>query len=523
MKNLIEKGSISLGIELGSTRIKAVLTDENGIVIETGGVDWENKLKDGVWIYNIDQIHTGLQSAYANLAQNVRDKYGVSIKKVKYMGISAMMHGYMAIDKDKKVLAPFRTWRNTITKDEAAFLSELFSFHIPQRWTISHLYQAVKNKETYLFDIDYLSTLSGYIHFLLTGEKVLGMCDASGMFPVDPQTGTYYKDMTEKFNSVLSENGYSFTIEDIFPKVLSAGKYAGILTDEGAKFLDPSGNLEAGTIMCPPEGDGGTGMITTNSIRPKTGNISAGTSSFAFIVLEKALSRAYEEVDILQSPNGNPSAMVQANTCTTEINCWVSLFNEVLKAFGKEVSTSELYKTLFEKANEGDADCGNLMAYCFHAGEHLVDIPNGTPLFIHKPDANFTLANFMRTQIYTSFALLNIGLDLLKNKENVKLDKINAHGGIFKTKGVAHDILSAAINTPVAVNNSAGEGGAWGIAILACYQAHSKEMSLEDYLDNIIFKNSETTISAPDPDIFYGYSAFMNNFKENLKAELALS
>lgn len=522
MKNLIENGNIYIGIEFGSTRIKAVMTDADGSVLASGGKNWENKLENGLWIYTPEQIHSGLQECYADLLADVKNRYNTVIKKVKAFGISGMMHGYIALDKDKNILAPFRTWRNNITAKEAAFLTELFDFNIPQRWSIAHLCQNVWNKESHLKDVDYLTTLAGYIHYLLTGEKVLGICEASGMFPIDPKTHNFNNQMMAKFNNLMKENDCPLLIENILPKVLCAGEVAGTLTKEGAAFMDVSGNLEPGAIFCPPEGDAGTGMVATNSIRQKTGNISAGTSAFAMIVLEKELSKVYEEFDIVHTPDGSVTAMVHSNNCTTEINSWVSLFGEVLKEFGTDISTGELYETLFKKAIEGDADCGGLMAYCFHSGEHLLGLSEGCPMFLHNPEAKFNLANFMRTQIYTSFGVLKSGLDLLKNNENVTLDKITGHGGIFKTKGVAQDILAAAINTPIAVNAAAGEGGAWGIAVLAAYLEKAKETPLDDFLDNIIFKDAEITVANPCPEIVQGYEDFMENYNKYLKAEYSI-
>ena len=521
MKTLIEQGNIYIGIEFGSTRIKAVMTDANGSVLASGGKNWENRLENGMWIYTPEQIHNGLQECYADLLTDVKAKYNTVIKKVKSFGISGMMHGYIALDKDKNILAPFRTWRNNITAKEAAFLTDIFDFNIPQRWSIAHLCQTVWNKESHLKDVDYLTTLAGYIHYLLTGEKVLGICEASGMFPIDPKTHSFNSQMMAKFNNVMKENNCPLLLENILPKVLCAGEVAGTLTKEGAAFMDASGNLEPGAVFCPPEGDAGTGMVATNSIRQKTGNISAGTSAFAMIVLEKELSKVYEEFDIVHTPDGSACAMVHSNNCTTEINSWVSLFAEVLKEFGANVSTGELYETLFKKAIEGDADCGGLMAYCFHSGEHLLGLSKGCPMFLHNPESSFNLANFMRTQIYTSFGVLKSGLDPLKNNENVTLDKITGHGGIFKTKGVAQDILAAAINTPVAVNAAAGEGGAWGIAVLAAYLEKAKETTLDDFLDNIIFKDAEMAISSPDAKVADGYEEFMKNYNKNLKAEYA--
>lgn len=521
MKTLIEQGNIYIGIEFGSTRIKAVMTDSKGTVLASGGKTWENKLENDMWIYTPDQIHNGLQDCYADLLANVKAKYGTIIKKVKAFGISGMMHGYIALDKDKNILAPFRTWRNNITAKESAFLTKLFDFNIPQRWSIAHLCQAVWNRESHLKDIDYLTTLSGYIHYLLTDEKVLGICEASGMFPIDSQTHSFNREMMSKFNNVIKENDCSLLIENILPKVICAGKFAGTLTEEGASLIDISGNLEPGAVFCPPEGDAGTGMVATNSIRKKTGNISAGTSAFAMIVLEKELSKMYEEFDILHTPDGSVAVMVHSNNCTTEINSWVSLFDEVLKTFGSDISTDVLYETLFKKANEGDSNCGDLMAYCFHSGEHLLGLSKGCPMFLHSPDAKFNLANFMRAQIYTSFGVLKCGLDLLKNNENLYLDVITGHGGIFKTKGVAQNILSAAIDTPVAVNSAAGEGGAWGIAVLAAYVEKANELPLGDFLNTVIFKDSEITVTYPEAEILQGYDDFMRKYNNYMKAERA--
>lgn len=522
MKALIEQGNICIGIEFGSTRIKAVMTDTNGNTLASGGVNWENRLENGVWIYTPEQIHTGLRACYAELLNNVKEKYNTVIKKVKAFGISGMMHGYLVLDKDKNILAPFRTWRNNITAKESAFLTELFDFNIPQRWSIAHLCNAVFGKEAHLKDIDYFTTLSGYIHYLLTGEKVLGICEASGMFPIDLRSHSFNKSMIASFNDFLKENACPLKLENILPRVLCAGTHAGTLTSEGAALLDISGNLEAGAAFCPPEGDAGTGMVATNSIKQKTGNISAGTSAFAMIVLEKELSKVYEEFDIVHTPDGSACAMVHSNNCTTEINSWVSLFDEVLKTFGTDISTSELYEALFKKSSEGDSDCGGLMAYGFHSGEHLLGLSEGCPMFLHAPNANFTLANFMKAQIYASFGVLKSGLDLLKHNENVSLSKITGHGGIFKTEGIAQTVLASAINTPIAVNPAAGEGGAWGIAILAAYLEKAEQMSLSDFLDTVIFKNSKIVLVEPDPEASRGYDEFMNRYKIYLKAEYAL-
>lgn len=521
IKALIDCGNIFIGIELGSTRIKTVVTDDSGNVLASGGHSWENKLENGVWIYTEKQIHQGLQLAYSDLLKSVKEKYQTVIKKVKSIGISGMMHGYIALDKNKQIIAPFATWRNNITRAEAEYLTELFDFNIPQRWSIAHLYRAIKNKEPHLEKLNYLTTLSGYIHYLLTEKKVIGICEASGMFPIDPKTLDFDGKMLEKFNTVLKENGYDYKTEDILPKVLIAGENAGTLTKEGAAYLDVSGNLEPSCVLCPPEGDAGTGMVATNSIKPKTGNISAGTSAFAMIVLEKALSKVYKEFDIVHTPDGNVTVMVHSNNCTTEINSWISLFKEVLAEFNVDIPDDDLYEKLFYKAKAGKDDCGGLMAYCFHSGEHLLGLSSGCPMFLHKPDGEFNLANFMRTQIYSCFGVLKSGMDFLKEKENVTAEKITAHGGIFKTRGIAQNILSSALNTPVAVYKSANEGGAWGIAVLAAYMEKAKQMSLDEFLDKVVFKNLPTETVNPDEETNKGYEAFIKQYNSYLPAEIA--
>ncbi|MBR5152805.1 MAG: ATPase [Clostridia bacterium] len=520
MKHLIDEGNIFIGIEFGSTRIKGVLCDQWGTVLATGGFNWENRLENGIWTYGSDQIFEGLQSCYADLLRNVKERYGTVIKKAKGIGISGMMHGYIALDKEKQVLAPFRTWRNNITQKEASKLTQLFQYNIPQRWSVAHLYQAVLNQESHLKQVDYVTTLAGYIHYLLTGEKVMGIGEASGMFPIDPKAKAFQQQMIEQFDTLMAGHDCDLKCADIFPKVLCAGEPAGFLTQEGASLLDTSGNLEAGIPLCPPEGDAGTGMVATNSVRAKTGNISAGTSAFAMLVLEKELSALHEEIDIVATPNGNLTAMAHSNNCTTEINAWVSLFGEVLSAFGHETDTGTLYETLFQKAEQGDFDCGDLLAYGFHSGEHLMNLSKGCPMLLHAPDASFNLANLMRVQIYTAFGALKTGLDILKNEEHVTAEVITGHGGIFKTKGVAQKILASAINTPVAVNETAGEGGAWGIAVLAAYLEKAKEnLSLEDYLDDLMAKNSKVDVIAPDAEISKGFDAFMENYRKFLSAE----
>lgn len=520
VKKTLESGKAVLGIELGSTRIKAVLVDQMGSVIETGGFDWENSLIDGIWTYSLDEVWTGIQGCYKDLAERVKEKYDVRINKLSAMGVSAMMHGYLPFDKDGNQLAEFRTWRNTFTGKAANELTELFQYNIPERWSIAHLYHAILNKEEHVKDIDFLTTLAGYVHWKLTGKKVMGIGEAAGMFPIDINNKNYNKDMIEKFNSLIASNEYSWTLEEILPKVLVAGEEAGTLTEEGALLLDPTGKLEPGAKLCPPEGDAGTGMVATNSIAKKTGNVSAGTSAFAMVVLEKELSKLHKELDMVTTPTGDLVAMAHSNNCTSDINAWMEIFNQCLGAFGVKVTPGELYKTLFEKALDGDDDCGDLMSYCFYSGEHGIGLTEGCPMFLHPANSKFNLANFMRVQLYTCFGAMKLGMDILTKEENVKIDKILGHGGIFKTKGVAQNILSAAIGAPVVVMETAGEGGAWGIALLALYLDKKQENnSLEDFLNNTIFRDAEAVTVEPNQNMIIGYEKFIKDYKSGLTIE----
>ncbi len=521
-RTLIEDGKAILGIEFGSTRIKAVLIDDNGNILESGGFSWENHLIDGIWTYGQEEIWNGLQECYKDLASNVKKIYGIILKKVSAIGFSGMMHGYIPFDKDGKQLVPFRTWRNNITGQAADELTELFQYNIPQRWSIAHLYQAILNGESHVNEISYITTIAGYVHWKLTGEKAVGIGEASGIFPIDIETKNYNQKMIKQFNELVSVKNIFWKLEDILPKVLVAGQNAGYLTQEGAKLLDPSGNLEAGVAMCPPEGDAGTGMVATNSIKVNTGNISAGTSAFAMAILEKDLSKVYRQLDMVTTPTGSLVAMSHANNCTSDINAWVSLFGECLKTFGVKCDTEQLYETLFMKALEGDADCGGLLSYCFYSGEHGVGLTEGSPLFMHPANTNFNLANFMKVHIYTSFGAMKIGLDILMKEEKVKIKQILGHGGIFKTKGVAQSILASAINVPVAVMETAGEGGAWGMALLAAYMKEAeKGNSLENYLDNIIFADAKVSVIEPNSSDVKGYEKFIENYKKGLVIEKA--
>uniref|UniRef100_UPI00286F9525 xylulokinase n=1 Tax=Anaerosporobacter sp. TaxID=1872529 RepID=UPI00286F9525 len=467
IKATIMNGNAVLGIELGSTRIKAVLVDENNAPIASGSYEWENQLVNNIWTYDVADVWKGVAASYAEMAKDVKEKYDVTITNLKAIGFSAMMHGYMAFDKAGELLVPFRTWRNTITGKASEELTEVFNYHIPQRWSIAHLYQAILNGEEHVSEIEFQTTLAGYIHWKLTGEKVLGVGEASGMFPIDIETRDFNKTMINKFNDLVADKAYSWKLEDILPKVLVAGESAGCLTSEGAKLLDASGNLQAGIPLCPPEGDAGTGMVATNSVAVRTGNVSAGTSVFAMVVLEKDLKKAHEELDLVTTPTGNLVAMAHCNNCTSDLNAWINLFEETLVSMGVEVDRNQLFKVLYNKALEGDAECGGLLAYNYFSGEHITGFEEGRPLFVRTPESNFNLANFMRVHLFTALGALKVGLDILLKDEGVKLDTIYGHGGLFKTKGVGQKVVAAAINVPVSVMETAGDGGAWGIAILA--------------------------------------------------------
>lgn len=521
-KQTIEAGKAILGIEFGSTRIKAVLIDEENNPIAQGSHTWENQLVDGLWTYSTEAIWYGLQDCYADLRRNVLKDYDTEIEILGAIGISAMMHGYMAFNDMDEILVPFRTWRNTNTGKAAKALSELFVYNIPLRWSISHLYEAILDNEEHVKDIKFQTTLAGYIHWQLTGQKVLGIGDASGMIPVDPDTKTYNATMVEKFNKLIDPKGYDWTLLDIFPKVLVAGENAGFLTPEGAKKLDISGHLKAGIPLCPPEGDAGTGMAATNAVKQRTGNVSAGTSSFSMIVLEKDLSKPYEPIDIVTTPDGSLVAMVHCNNCTSDINAWVGLFKEYQEMLGVPVDMNELYGKLFNKALEGNADCGGLIAYNYVSGEPVTGLADGRPLFVRSANDKFTLANFMRAHLFGAIGVLKIGNDILLKKENVKVDRITGHGGYFKTKGVGQRMLAAALNSPISVMETAGEGGAWGIALLASYLVNKEtEQTLADFLDKKVFAGEAGVEIAPTAEDVAGFNAYIENYKACLAIEKA--
>jgi sugar (pentulose or hexulose) kinase len=521
-REAIVSGKTALGIEFGSTRIKAVLIGEGHAPLASGSHEWENRYENSIWTYSLDDIRIGLQESYRDLRNKVLEKYNTPLKTIGAIGFSAMMHGYMAFDKDGELLVPFRTWRNTMTGEASEKLMHLFQFNIPQRWSIAHLYQAILNREAHIRGISHLTTLAGYVHWKLTGQKVLGIGDASGMFPIDSKTNQYDVGMIELFNDRLAAENIPWKLQDILPKVLLAGEPAGVLTQEGARLLDPTEELGAGIPLCPPEGDAGTGMVATNSVAERTGNVSAGTSVFAMIVLERALSKVYPEIDMVTTPAGKPVAMVHSNNCTSDLNAWVDVFREFTRAIGVEVSESKLYETLYQKALEGDADGGGLLAYNYVSGEHITHLEEGRPLFVRTPESRFNLSNFMRVHLFSALGALKIGLNILFEKEQVEIDLVLGHGGFFKTKGVGQKIMAAAMNVPVSVMETAGEGGAWGIALLASYMLHKAENEpLEAYLSNKVFAGEIGTTIAPDQEDVDGFTAFMERYKKGLVIERA--
>ncbi len=519
-KTYLESGKGILGIEFGSTRIKAVLIGEKHETLALGTHDWENRLVDGIWTYTLDDIWGGLQDCYASLLADVKAKYGIGLTKFSAIGFSAMMHGYLAFDKDDNLLVPFRTWRNTITAQSSAVLTEKLGFNIPQRWSISHLYQAVLNKEEHVKDVAFFTTLAGYIHYKLTGEKVLGVGDASGMFPIDAKTNDYNQNMIKVFDELIAAEGLSWKLGEILPKSLNAGDAAGVLTAEGAKLLDVSGALEAGIPLCPPEGDAGTGMVATNAVAVGTGNVSAGTSIFSMIVTENDLKGVHEEIDMVTTPDGKPVAMVHCNNCTSDLNAWVNLFKEFADTFGMNVDMNDLYGTLYRKALEGDADCGGLVSFNYFSGEPVTGFAEGRPMFVRKPDAKFNLANFMRSHILSSLATIKIGNDILIKEEGVTVDCIMGHGGLFKTPVVGQKLLAAALNTSVTVMDTASEGGPWGMAVLAAYMANKADgESLSAYLNDKVFAGQTGTTLAPDAADVAGFDAFVESYKACFAAE----
>lgn len=518
----IANSRTALGIEFGSTRIKAVLIDSSHSPIASGSYAWENILQEGIWTYSLDDIWKGLQICYQEMATEVKEKYGVTLQNVGSIGFSGMMHGYMAFNKDGELLVPFRTWRNSITEQAEKKLTEFFNYNIPQRWSIAHLYQAILNEEEHVEDIDFFTTLAGYIHWKLTGKKVLGIGDASGMFPIDVETKNYDIRMIQAFNDLISEKNYPWKLEEILPQVMLAGNEAGYLSEEGAKLLDVCGNLQLGIPLCPPESDAGTGMVATNSVLERTGNVSAGTSVFAMIVLEKELKKVHPEIDLVTTPSGSLVGMVHANNCSSDINAWVKIFSEFSEALGCEVNTDKIFEILFNQALEGDRDCGGLLSYGYYSGENITGMREGRPLFVRSPESNFNLANFMRVHLFSALGVLKIGMDILLNEENIQIDKILGHGGLFKTEGVGQKVMAAVMNAPVSVMETAGEGGAWGIALLASFMTKREENeSLEEYLDKKVFIDyAGVKVDADEKDA-EGFEVFIQRYKQGLTIQQA--
>ena len=515
-QDAIRAGNTALGIELGSTRIKAVLMDLDHLVLATGSFSWENRLENGLWTYRLEDAVAGLQASFADLAANVKSAYGLELTTVGTLGISGMMHGYIALDEDGEQLAPFLTWRNTNTPEAAEVLTELFQFNIPLRWSISQLYQAILNNEAHVPHIRSLTTLAGYIHSLLTGRRVLGVCDGSGMFPIDPETGDFDAGMLEKFSNLIADRNLPWTIRQILPQVLAAGQDAGYLTADGAKLLDPTGKLQPGIPMAPPEGDAGTGMVATNAVAAGTGNVSAGTSIFSMVVLQKNLSKLYRDIDTVTTPGGRPVAMVHCNNGSSELDAWMQMFREILGAVGAE--DADLYTKLFQKSLEGDSDCGGLLLYNYIAGEHITGVSQGRPLLVRKPENKLTLANFMRSQICGTMASLALGNQILKD-EDVQIRQLTGHGGLFKTPGVAQRYLAAAMNSPVTVMTTAGEGGPYGMALLAAYMLKKDEMTLENYLQDVVFRDAESLTVTPTEEEVAGFNRYLEAYRKGLALE----
>ena len=518
----IRAGKTSLGIEFGSTRIKAVLIDDTYRTIASGDYGWASHLEHGLWSYTVEEIWKGLQTAYAEMAGDVEAAYGEKLTHIGHIGFSAMMHGYLAFDEAGELLVPFRTWQNTNTHEAHEKLSELFQYNIPERWSIAHLYQCVLNNEEHVSKVAFFTTLAGYVHWKLTGKKVLGVSDASGMFPIDPTTRTWEAEFIRQFNELPEVAAQPWNLEDLLPEPLVAGTPAGELTEEGAKLLDPTGTLQPGITLAPPEGDAGTGMMATNSVRKRTGNVSAGTSIFATVVLEGKLKALHPEVDLVTTPAGDLAGMSHANNFTSDLNAWVGLFGQFAEALGHPVDAGTLYGTLFRAAiaDDVDANCGGLLNYPFRSGEFLAGLPEGRPLFARKPEARMSLGNFMRAQLFGAFSPVKIGMDVMTKDEHVQVDSLVGHGGIFTTPKVAQKILAAAFDTPIKVMATAAEGGAWGMAVLGDYLWHADE-DLADYLDNRVFADAESVTETPDEKDVEGFEDFFARFRAGLPIEHA--
>ncbi|MCY9805945.1 FGGY-family carbohydrate kinase [Lentilactobacillus senioris] len=515
----IQAGNVSLGIELGSTRIKAVLITADYHTVAAGSYNWENKLENNVWTYSLEAVWTGIQTSYKQLAAEVQSKYHQPITNIKSIGISAMMHGYLAFDQADNLLVPFRTWRNNITGQAADELTKLFNFNIPQRWTIAHLYQAILNDEAHVNELDFVTTLAGYVHWQLSGEKVLGTGDASGVFPIDPATGYYDQKMLDQFSAQANVKKYPWSIEKVLPAVKPAGQAAGQLTETGAKLLDPTGNLQGGSLMAPPEGDAGTGMVGTNSVRQRTGNISVGTSAFSMVVLDQSLKQVHRDIDMVMTPDGSPVAMVHVNNCSSDINAWTSLFGTFAQRLGVDIPADKLYGTLFLEATRADPNAGGLINYSYLSGENITKMDAGRPLFVRTPNSNFNLPNFMLTQLYAAFAPLEIGMEILTEEEGIQTDVMIAQGGLFKTPVIGQQVLANALNIPITIMENAGEGGPWGMAVLAEFAENGDGQDLADYLDSNVFSHPETMTLSPEPAGVTGYQEFLKNYVAALPVE----
>ena len=533
---LIGAGRAHLGLELGSTRIKAALVDDAGAVLATGSHAWENRLEDDSWTYSLGDVWAGIQDCYADLVREVRERHGVELTELASLGISAMMHGYLPFDADGEQLAPFRTWRNTYTTDAAAELSEALGVNIPLRWSIAHLLHALRGGEEHVARLDFLTTLAGYVHWKLTGRKVLGIGDASGMFPIDSAARTFDAERLERVAALEGVSDQPWSLPSVLPEVLVAGQDAGTLTEKGAALLDPSGALRPGAVTAPPEGDAGTGMVATQAVEPRTGNVSAGTSAFAMVVLEGPLSGPREEIDLVTTPSGHPVAMIHTNNCTTDLDAWLGLFSQFAQLIGAPQSAEDLYGTLFSAGADGDADAGGVLTYNYVSGEHQTGVASGRPLLVREQSAHFTLENFMRAQLYGAFGALAVGMDALLKDEGVRLDVMYAHGGIFRTRGVAQQVLADALGVPVALGESAGEGGAWGMALLAAHTARTAAadgaaggaadgsgvtavggaQSLSAYLDEVVFAGQDITTRSPDAAGREGHTTWLDAYRDGL-------
>ena len=519
----LKSEDISIGIELGSTRIKTVAIDQNLSTVASGHFEWENQFIDGYWTYSINDIWVGLQKSYSAMTTEIKEKYDLTLRKVKSIGVSGMMHGYLAFDQNEDLLVPFRTWRNGNTAKAATLLSEAFQFNIPERWSIAHLYQTILDNESHINRITYLTTLAGYVHWYLTGEKVLGIGDASGMFPINIDTKDYRIDLLNETNNIFKAQGFGQSVEKLLPEVKLAGESGGLLTKDGATLLDPSGNLEAGILMCPPEGDAGTGMVATNTVAQNTGNISAGTSAFAMIVLSNTLKDMYPEIDVVTTPDGSEVAMIHTNNCTSDINDWMNLFGEVLNVMGVDFSSDELYGHIFERSLNSDDNIGGLLSYNYVSGENITNVDTGYPLFIREPNYQFNLANFMKMHLFSAFSTLKIGMDLLKENEYINIDKLIAHGGIFKTKDVAQQILASALEQPITVMETASEGGAWGISVLAFYAALDTEVPLDEFLNESVFINTRASTLHPVEQEVINFNNYVEKMKKGLSIEQSIT